>query len=317
MKNDFEIEKPLLTIGIPTYNRPEKIKTQVSLLLPQLEERVHLVVYDNCSTIPVESHFTEQELQKFTVIRNRINVGADANIAKCFENCETQWLWTLSDDDLIKTNAVEIILKEIEKDDKTVFINFCQGISFVTKDFNELVEQFKSPTVFVNSFLISSCVYNMTALSNSLHYYYNNLSSMMGTIIMVLKYLQNQELAFCRFVDDTAIEDFDENVSWDYRIYIRRSRLFFEAFKDCYKNSFNKTLFLGCHEINYALIVLDRKGIMVTNYERWELFFMAIKNQGVFNALKYSFKSVIKVFLNLVMPSNTFGKFEKYFKKSV
>ena len=53
--------QPLLTIGIPTYNRPESIQKTVRTLLPQLNENVVLRVWDNCSVSPVSDLFTEEE----------------------------------------------------------------------------------------------------------------------------------------------------------------------------------------------------------------------------------------------------------------
>ena len=52
---------PILTIGIPTYNRPESIKKSVRALLPQLNDQVVLRVWDNCSDTPVADLFTEEE----------------------------------------------------------------------------------------------------------------------------------------------------------------------------------------------------------------------------------------------------------------
>lgn len=39
-------EDKLLTIAIPTYNRPEKLKDQVSLLLKQVTDQVEILILD-------------------------------------------------------------------------------------------------------------------------------------------------------------------------------------------------------------------------------------------------------------------------------
>jgi glycosyltransferase involved in cell wall biosynthesis len=302
MKNNFEKDNSLLTICIPTFNRPEEIKKQVYLLLPQLDERVHLVVYDNCSDTPLNSYFTENELSKFTLIRNKVNVGADANIARCFENCETKWLWTLSDDDFVRQDAVKFIMEHLNNKSDTVFLNFCKGLSFKTKGFNELINEFKNPTVFSSSFTMSSCLYNVNKLKFSLQNYYSNLSSMMGTIILVLKYVQINEDAICEFIDESLIDSYNDQVGWDYRVYIRRTRLFIDAFynKSRSNQDFNKTLYLGCHITNYYLIYNDRNKKKVSHGERWGLFLFSIKNQGIINSVLYCPKTIIRVFLHLI-----------------
>jgi len=303
----MQVEQPILTIAIPTYNRPEKIKIQVRLLLPQLSDKVNLIIYDNCSDIPVETLFESNELSHFHLVRNRVNVGADANIARCFENCTTKWLWTLSDDDLVKENAVKSILNELINDEQSVFINLCSLKNINTSNFEEIASEFKSPRVFVNSFQMSSCIYNMFILSKSIHYYYNNLSSMMGTIIMVLKYIQNQDSSCCRFLDLVVIKDFDNVVSWNYSTYILRTKLFVDAFSDFSSRKYHKNLFLGCHIVNYSLIELDRKESNVSYIKRCALFIYTIKNQGFLNALLYSPKPLIRTFLNLILPKSLFN----------
>jgi glycosyltransferase involved in cell wall biosynthesis len=110
----MENKQPLLTIAIPTYNRPEQIQRQVRSLLPQLHSQIVLVVCDNCSPISVQSLFNEEELSYFKIERNSVNIGGNPNIARCFEICETKWLWILSDDDSVSNNAIERIFHDIE-----------------------------------------------------------------------------------------------------------------------------------------------------------------------------------------------------------
>lgn len=301
INSEMQIGEPILTIAIPTYNRPSKIQTQIRLLLPQLNERVNLVVYDNCSEPSVKSYFSDDELQKFTLIRNRVNVGADANIARCFENCTTKWLWTLSDDDFVKKDVVQFLLEQLNRKSDTVFLNFCKGLSFKTKGFNDLAKEFRSAQVFSSSFTMSSCLYNMEKLQSSLQFYYENLSSMVGTIILVLKYVQKNNEAVCEFIDETLIDSYNVHVGWDYSVFVHRTRLFIEAFYDRSNNELNKTLFLGCHLVNYNLIVLDRNQMKVSYEQRWRLFLLTIKTQGIINSILYSPKKIIEVFRILVI----------------
>lgn len=293
--------KQILTIAIPTFNRPGQIQTQVRLLLPQLNEGVCLVVYDNCSQNPVKELFTEKELSQFSIIRNRMNVGGDANIARCFENCSTPWLWTLSDDDYAKSNAVEIVLTEINNNFEAVFLCFWSDRYFKTIGFEELAYEFRSTRVFTISFAMSFCTYNMSKLQNSLQDYYVNLSSMVGTIVLVLKYVQRNSQAVCIFTDKIPISTYDSEVGWNYAVFICRSRLFIEAFDGENNRQYNQTLFLGYHKTNYSLVLLNRNGSKLSYRRRWRAYRQIIQNQGFFNALRYTPKHMIYVFLYLIM----------------
>ncbi|MDB5249660.1 MAG: hypothetical protein JWQ40_4054 [Segetibacter sp.] len=109
----------VLTIAIPTYNRPDKVKNTVLRLLPQLTADVKIVILDNCSMVVIKDHLEntigKEVSEKVEVVRNRVNIGADSNFQRCFELCTTPYLWMLGDDDKIEDNAVGLILGELEK----------------------------------------------------------------------------------------------------------------------------------------------------------------------------------------------------------
>ena len=44
------MEEKLLTIAIPTYNGEKTISDMLELLLPQVDDRVEIIISDNCST---------------------------------------------------------------------------------------------------------------------------------------------------------------------------------------------------------------------------------------------------------------------------
>ncbi|RZK28376.1 MAG: glycosyltransferase family 2 protein, partial [Hymenobacter sp.] len=104
----------MLTIAIPTYNRNERLARSLEILVPQLSAGVKLVIIDNCSSVPIKDTVEPYLLSNVKVVRNTYNIGMAANILRCFENCDTEWLWVLGDDDPPHKNAVEIIIQEIK-----------------------------------------------------------------------------------------------------------------------------------------------------------------------------------------------------------
>lgn len=79
----------MLTIIIPTYNRQSLVLANVRLLLPQVQALCRLIVLDNHSDVPVQdilqSGLPSESLAKVEVIRHRANLGAGANVLRCFE----------------------------------------------------------------------------------------------------------------------------------------------------------------------------------------------------------------------------------------
>ena len=123
----FKQEK-ILTIAVPTYNRNEILLRNLKEVINQINEHCKVLILDNNSTIPVEE--TLKELlnantdKEILVKRNRVNIGADANILRCFELCDTEWIWVLGDDDAIEFDAIQTILDSIEKNKAALAINF-------------------------------------------------------------------------------------------------------------------------------------------------------------------------------------------------
>lgn len=54
------------------------------------------------------------------VVRKRANIGANANVLRCFELCETEWIWILGDDDHGLPGAVDKILAHLGRRPTTV-----------------------------------------------------------------------------------------------------------------------------------------------------------------------------------------------------
>lgn len=119
---------PILTIAIPTYARNEILRKTVEALIPQLTGDCRLLILDNCSPEPVEGTLAPLSplIAKGScrIIRNRFNIGGDANILRCFELCETPWMWTLGDDDVLMQDAVASILSTISRNPHVSYISF-------------------------------------------------------------------------------------------------------------------------------------------------------------------------------------------------
>lgn len=117
-----------LNIAIPTYNRNETLKETIQHLLPQITSDCRLVISDNHSLVPVEEtlapvlkNYPHIDLQIF---RNKFNIGGTANILRCFEYCDSGWVWILGDDDIVLPDAIKSIFNEISCHESAVYMNF-------------------------------------------------------------------------------------------------------------------------------------------------------------------------------------------------
>ena len=117
-----------LTIAIPTFNRINELTETVERLLPQLTDSCVLLIVDNASAKdvriflqPILANWHDVKVQFH---RNRYNLGMCGNFMRCFELCETEWLWILGDDDPPCNDAILTILSSINTNPDCDFHNF-------------------------------------------------------------------------------------------------------------------------------------------------------------------------------------------------
>lgn len=143
-----------LTVAIPTYNRPETLRLTLQQLMPQLTPDCKLLIVDNCSATPVAELLQDllppDTSVNYEVVRNRVNIGGSANILRCFELCETEWLWVLGDDDVPTRDAIATILRHTSERPDATFINFStanypRSHDFQTKGLLEFAQTFDHP----------------------------------------------------------------------------------------------------------------------------------------------------------------------------
>jgi glycosyltransferase involved in cell wall biosynthesis len=121
-----------LTICIPTFNRPESLRSLLQILLPLAShDEVKVLIIDNASPIPATQ--VVEEFPEFSacveIIRNPVNIGGNANLCRCFELCNSEWMWLLGDDDLPTPESLNLILAAIDNSTpECCMINWRSGI---------------------------------------------------------------------------------------------------------------------------------------------------------------------------------------------
>jgi glycosyltransferase involved in cell wall biosynthesis len=160
----------MLTISIPTYNRPEQLRAVVERLLPQLDDECELRIYDNCSTVLMSEVLADLLKQypkaKATVFRNRANIGMLGNIIRCMEDCPSRWLVMCGDDDPPDADYVTKAKSAIARYPESIFISFALGDEKRSSTFttNGLSEFVRGDYPFGTTLSISADAFRMEAL---------------------------------------------------------------------------------------------------------------------------------------------------------
>lgn len=122
-----EIKTPLLSIGIPTYNRSSILKELLATLSPviiELQGEVEILISDNASTDET-ANIVDSFISKNSYIRfhsSPENLGFDANVNNVMKLSSGNYVWLLGDDDYVREDAIKYILSVIKNHPDTAYI---------------------------------------------------------------------------------------------------------------------------------------------------------------------------------------------------
>ncbi|MFC1780893.1 glycosyltransferase family 2 protein [Planctomycetota bacterium] len=96
-------EQPLVSVGIPTYNRPEYLKRTLDRIVSQSYKNLEIIVSDNCSTDKqvqkVAREFASKDHRIKYHIQNK-NMGASQNFKFVLQKATGKYfMWAADDDD--------------------------------------------------------------------------------------------------------------------------------------------------------------------------------------------------------------------------
>lgn len=131
--------KPILSIAIPTYNRPSMIFEQVEelstfIIEEDLSELIEIVVVDNNSEhniFKVLNNFLVHDFLK--VFKNEENLGMSKNIIRTIEESNGLFYYFIGDDDRIDyvgmKNLLKLLLSKYIDSDLLIALNPCISLS--------------------------------------------------------------------------------------------------------------------------------------------------------------------------------------------
>jgi len=189
-----------LSICIPSYNRVDKaILTTLEILQQRTKFNFKIIVLDNGSLLSYKDIFLENptlckavELGYLQIIRNTNNIGMSANFLRLFELSDSNWMWLLSDDDKIHSNAVSNIYKDLENCDKDIgFIKYSSGRTCINDNFlinnvEEFIDYNSNSIDNFNGFLfISNGVYKLSQFKSLIVYGYQYSNTFIPHFMML------------------------------------------------------------------------------------------------------------------------------------
>ena len=114
-----------LTIAIPTYNRPDTVlKTVLKLLSFPNSNRVNILIIDNGSDVNIVDFFQDKlpKLSNLSIKRFETNAGFHESFYRLFDECETEYLMSLSDEDYFDLSYLNEVLEILVSDSPNLLV---------------------------------------------------------------------------------------------------------------------------------------------------------------------------------------------------
>lgn len=117
------MNKPLLTIAIPTYNRAAFLERSLESIFSQVEnsfeKSIEIIVSNNASTDKTSSLVEEYSKKYFQIsyLENSKNLGPDLNIAQCFSKAKGKYVWIFGDDDLLSPGSLRQVISLLSENE--------------------------------------------------------------------------------------------------------------------------------------------------------------------------------------------------------
>lgn len=122
--------QPILSICIPTYNRPKELMETLRILCEQLDElpvgdqeQIEIIVSDNNSSVTTITQIFDMWAKDRPVMSFHMqasNVGATQNFEYCYRTSIGRFVFILSDDDHLTHGSLSRILESLKNDDPDI-----------------------------------------------------------------------------------------------------------------------------------------------------------------------------------------------------
>jgi len=115
----------LLSICIPTYNRPEKLYSLVKNIISYQSDKIEVIIGDdNPSSTRTQNVIKEFSDKRIRYFHNKKNIGLELNLIKIFKLARGKFVSYIADDDHVEVKTLPWLLEKIsEKSNITQFCN--------------------------------------------------------------------------------------------------------------------------------------------------------------------------------------------------
>lgn len=136
--------KTSITVGIPTYNRPEALVRRLRELESLCGENISVLVCDNSDEFHQEAQEICAGYPNWRYLKNHENIGFGPNLLRVLELTETEHLWWRGDDDVISPSQASVVTSTPLASDEILILDPEADHIFAGRGLEEFCRNFKT-----------------------------------------------------------------------------------------------------------------------------------------------------------------------------
>lgn len=109
------MKKPLVSICIPTHNRPDLLKQALQSATSQTYKNIEIIISDNSTDNKSKLLMSQFKDNRIKYYKNKISITSFLNVSKVAHLAKGKYIKYLLDDDLLKPDCVDKMVKVLEK----------------------------------------------------------------------------------------------------------------------------------------------------------------------------------------------------------
>jgi glycosyltransferase involved in cell wall biosynthesis len=113
---------PLVSVGIPTYNRVEALNSSIDCFTNQTYKNIEIIISDNCSPDPMYYEIAKKNIQGVKFFRQDKNIGFKKNHDFVKQKANGKYFMWAHDDDVFPPDYIEVSVRHLEADPGAVLV---------------------------------------------------------------------------------------------------------------------------------------------------------------------------------------------------
>jgi glycosyltransferase involved in cell wall biosynthesis len=124
MSTDVKSQESLVSVVIPTYNRPAYLKKAIESAVRQTYRNIEIIVSDDCSPENPQAIIDNFQDPRICLRRNAQNLGIALNVTSAFKEAKGKYVASLNDDDLWNEDFLAKLVPHLDTNPDLV-LAFC------------------------------------------------------------------------------------------------------------------------------------------------------------------------------------------------